>query len=168
MGRRQLRRHLWPRAEERRAAFDNYEKAVAQHETALVTIAEAREASDADRAAAVEEIREAGFKAKATVLAAQARAGSIVGAATQQAESVTQTARESVATAAATVEAAEGQAKTLTAGLAEAQEAAKAHEFAATARETVAEVRIAEAEASKAAYDALIGEINALQRRAPK
>ena len=154
--------------EERQAAYDAYMTAAEQRQASLDEIAAALEASKVDRAEAAKHLLWASGKAKAIATDAQVKAKQIVDAATEQAESVNGTARENVAAAAATVEAAEDQVRTLGADLAEALEAALERETAAAARETTAEERIAEAEASKAAYDGLIADFNALQRRAPK
>lgn len=154
--------------EERRAAFDDYKSAAEQREVALLTIEEALEASTVDRALAAK-MKADGVEVRRTILAeADARAIQIVDTAMAQVETINEGAREVVAAADRAVEvgdraveAAEEKARTLTAGLAEAEDAAKE-------RENVAQVAALDAAASKAEYEALIRDINALQRRAPK
>ena len=154
--------------EERQAAFTDYTAAVAEHEAALEKIDEAGAAVFRDLAAAAETKREAEELAQSILRQANAGAKQAIDVAIKQAETVNETARENVAAAAATVEAAEAQARALTAGLDEAVGAALVREEAAKERENVAQVAALDAAASKAEYETLIRDINALQRRAPK
>lgn len=153
---------------EREAAYTDYMTAAEQHEAALENINREIEAGKSDRATAAAAKRDAVISAKGKLAWAEAKAKEIVDAAVAQAESVNETARENVAAAAAAVEAAEEEARTRTAGLAEAEKAVATREDDALVLLADAKERIAEAEASKAFYDALIADINALQRRAPK
>lgn len=159
-------------AKERREAvkdyFDAYMKADVERETALATIAKEIEAARLDRADAKDSKFNATGVARATVMEAEGKAKIIVDAATEQAASVTETARKAVADANDHAEAARAEALMRTDGLAEAEAAVKVREQDVAVREQMALSAITQAEKSKAEYDGLMRDINALRSRAPR
>ncbi len=167
---------------ERQAALDGYMAAEDQRQAAL-DIMEADTAMAAvDREAATQAKRKAEEMAESVLRQANAHAKGIIDAATEQAESVNETVRENVARAKADSETWSSRLKKREDAVQDREDACevreanafKDREDAVLLREqAVEEADIAakrlsaQAHASKDAYDALISDINALQRRAP-
>ena len=153
---------------DRQAMLDAYMAADDQRQTALDKLESRNVSASEYTAEAVRKLEDATATAKATVDGANTQAGVIIATATEQAASVTATARQTVASANADARVIEAEASTRLDGIAEAEDAVKAREGAVADREELAEQRIVDAELSKAQYDGLMRDINALRPRAPK
>ncbi len=149
----------------REEALADYMNATSQRETALEEVEKLREAAASDRDAATAALSDADLVARATRDEAGLRSKEIIDIATQQAESVARTARESVRVAAEKVEAAEADAATRGSGLTEREEAVTAREVAAADRLQAAEKLQLEAQAIKDDYEQRARDLDAVISR---